>query len=68
MICSARPFPAHQAALGDHASFEGTDRHGGTNYGLMAAAVTLVVVPVIILYAFLQKYIIKGMVAGAVKG
>lgn len=40
----------------------------GTNYGLMAAAVTLVVVPVIILYAFLQKYIIKGMIAGAVKG
>ena len=31
----------------------------GTNYGLMAAAVTLVVVPVIIVYIFLQKYIIK---------
>ncbi len=40
----------------------------GTNYGLMAAAVTIVVVPVLILYTFLQKYIIKGMVAGAVKG
>ena len=40
----------------------------GTNYGLMAAAVTIVVIPVLILYAFLQKYIIKGMVAGAVKG
>ncbi len=40
----------------------------GTNYGLMAAAVTIVVVPVLILYAFLQKYIIKGMVAGALKG
>ncbi len=40
----------------------------GTNYGLMAAAVTLVVVPVIIVYCFLQKYIIKGMTAGAVKG
>ncbi len=40
----------------------------GTNYGLMAAAVTIVVVPVLILYAFLQKYIIKGMIAGAVKG
>lgn len=40
----------------------------GTNYGLMAAAVTIVIVPVLILYAFLQKYIIKGMVAGAVKG
>lgn len=40
----------------------------GTNYGLMAASVTLVVVPVIIVYVFLQKYIIKGMTAGAVKG
>lgn len=40
----------------------------GTNYGLMAAAVTLVVVPVVIVYIFLQKYIIKGMTAGAVKG
>lgn len=40
----------------------------GTNYGLMAAAVTLVVVPVLIVYIFLQKYIIKGMTAGAIKG
>ena len=40
----------------------------GTNYGLMASAVTLVVVPLVIVYIFLQKYIIKGMTAGAVKG
>lgn len=40
----------------------------GTDYGLMAAAVSLVVVPVIIVYIFLQKYIIKGMTAGAIKG
>lgn len=40
----------------------------GTNYGLMAAAVTLVVVPVLIVYIFLQKHIIKGMTAGAIKG
>lgn len=40
----------------------------GTNYGLMASAATLVIVPVIIVYCFLQKYIIKGMTAGAVKG
>lgn len=40
----------------------------GTNYGLMAATVSLVVIPVIIVYIFLQKYIIKGMTAGAVKG
>jgi len=40
----------------------------GTNYGLMAAAVALVVIPVIIVYVILQKHIIKGMTAGAVKG
>lgn len=40
----------------------------GTNYGLMAAAVTLVVVPVIIVYIVMQKYIVKGLTAGAIKG
>jgi raffinose/stachyose/melibiose transport system permease protein len=40
----------------------------GTNYGLMAAAVTLVVIPVVIVYIMLQKHIIKGMTAGAIKG
>ena len=40
----------------------------GTNYGLMASAVTLVIIPVIIVYICLQKYIIKGMTAGALKG
>ncbi len=40
----------------------------GTNYGLMAAAVTLVVIPVLIVYIALQKHIIKGMTAGALKG
>lgn len=40
----------------------------GVNYGLMAASVVLVVLPVMILYGFLQKNIIRGMTAGAVKG
>ena len=40
----------------------------GVNYGLMAAAVVLVVVPVLIAYVCLQKHIIKGLTAGAVKG
>lgn len=40
----------------------------GTDYGLMAAAVTLIVVPVMIVYVILQKNIIKGLTAGAVKG
>lgn len=40
----------------------------GTDYGLMAASVTLIVVPVMIVYMFLQKNIIKGLTAGAIKG
>lgn len=40
----------------------------GTDYGLMAAAVTIIIVPVIIVYMMLQKNIIKGLTAGAIKG
>lgn len=40
----------------------------GTNYGLMASAVTLVIIPVMIIYLCLQKYIVKGLTAGALKG
>ena len=40
----------------------------GVNYGLMAASVVLVVIPVLIVYILLQKHIIKGLTAGAVKG
>ena len=41
---------------------------GGTHYGWMAAAVVVVVVPVLIVYVLLQKNIVKGLTAGAVKG
>jgi raffinose/stachyose/melibiose transport system permease protein len=40
----------------------------GVNYGLMAASVVLVVVPVLVVYVLLQKNIIKGLTVGAVKG
>lgn len=40
----------------------------GVDYGLMAASVVLVVVPVLIVYVLLQKNIIKGLTVGAVKG
>lgn len=40
----------------------------GVNYGLMAASVVLVVVPVLIVYILLQKNIIKGLTVGAIKG
>jgi len=40
----------------------------GVNYGLMAASVVLVVIPVLVVYVALQKNIIKGLTAGAIKG
>lgn len=40
----------------------------GVNYGLMASSVVLVVIPVLVVYVLLQKHIIKGLTAGAVKG
>jgi multiple sugar transport system permease protein len=39
-----------------------------TNWGLVFAASLIAVAPVLILFIALQKYYIKGMVAGAVKG
>lgn len=40
----------------------------GTDYGLMAASVAIILVPVFVVYLLLQKNIIKGLTAGAVKG
>lgn len=42
--------------------------YGSVDMGAMMAMLVLSVVPVIIFYLSLQKYIVKGVVAGAVKG
>jgi len=40
----------------------------GTDFGLMAASIAIIILPVMIVYIFLQKNIIKGLTAGALKG
>ncbi len=40
----------------------------GTDYGLMAAVIAIIVVPVLIFYILAQRNIIEGMTSGAVKG
>ncbi|RXZ81691.1 carbohydrate ABC transporter permease [Paenibacillaceae bacterium] len=40
----------------------------GTDFGLMATAVSLTVIPVLIIYLFISKFIEKGLTEGAVKG
>lgn len=39
-----------------------------TQYALLAAAATIVAAPLVVLYAVLQRYFIRGMLSGAVKG
>jgi ABC-type maltose transport system permease subunit len=40
----------------------------GSEWPTLAAAVLMLAVPMIILFLFLQRYIISGLTAGAVKG
>ena len=42
--------------------------YGSRDMGALMAMLVLAIIPIIIFYAFSQKYIIKGVVAGAVKG
>ena len=49
-----------------HIAMQGA--YGATDYGGLMAMLVLAIIPIIIFYASCQKYIIKGVVAGAVKG
>ncbi len=42
--------------------------YGRVEIGPMMACIMMVVIPIVIMYIFCQKYIIDGVVAGAVKG
>ena len=45
-----------------------TGGYGNKDMGALMAMLVLAIVPIIVFYLFCQKYIIKGVVAGAVKG
>ncbi|MEG0036318.1 MAG: carbohydrate ABC transporter permease, partial [Oscillospiraceae bacterium] len=42
--------------------------YGSIDWGAMMAMLVLAIIPIIIFYVSCQKYIIKGVAAGAVKG
>lgn len=50
------------------AAFTGLVTPHGTFWGQLCAAASVVTLPIIILAAFLQKYLIRGLSMGAVKG
>jgi multiple sugar transport system permease protein len=40
---------------------------GGTDWGLLQAGITISIVPCVLVYVFLQKYYVAGLLSGAVK-
>lgn len=40
----------------------------GTDWGPMSAAICIVIIPLILIFSFLQKYFVQGLSNGAVKG
>jgi raffinose/stachyose/melibiose transport system permease protein len=42
--------------------------YGSIDMGAMMAMLVLAIIPIVVFYLFSQKYIIEGVVAGAVKG
>ena len=44
------------------------DLQAVTSAGLRASGVVVMIVPMLLIYPFLQKYFVKGMMLGAVKG
>lgn len=44
------------------------DAEGNTEWGIVMAATLIVIIPVIFVFLFAQRYIVEGIAAGAVKG
>lgn len=47
---------------------EASDTYGAINYGVLVAGAVIAMVPCIIIYVALQRYYVRGLVSGAVKG
>jgi raffinose/stachyose/melibiose transport system permease protein len=45
-----------------------SDQYGNKNWGAIFACISISVLPTLVLYVFLNKFVIQGMTAGALKG
>jgi multiple sugar transport system permease protein len=45
-----------------------TGTYGSVNYGLLLAGAVIAMVPCIVVYVALQRYYVRGLVSGALKG
>ncbi|TYB39071.1 sugar ABC transporter permease [Micromonospora sp. AP08] len=53
-------------AVGMYGLLQGNERN--TNFGIFAAATLLTAIPTVLVFQLLQRYIVSGLTAGAVKG
>jgi multiple sugar transport system permease protein len=47
---------------------EPSDARGQINYGVLVAGAVIAMIPCVIIYVALQRYYVRGLVSGAVKG
>ncbi len=47
---------------------ESSDTYGQINYGVLIAGAVIAMIPCIVIYVALQRYYVRGLVSGAVKG
>jgi multiple sugar transport system permease protein len=47
---------------------ESSDTYGQINYGVLVAGAVIAMIPCIIIYVALQRYYVRGLISGAVKG
>jgi multiple sugar transport system permease protein len=45
-----------------------TGTYGAVNYGLLLAGAAIAMVPCIVVYVALQRYYVRGLISGALKG
>ena len=45
-----------------------TSQYSNTNYGGILAEGVIITIPIVLLFVFLQRFLIEGMTAGAIKG
>ncbi|MEU5722973.1 sugar ABC transporter permease [Micromonospora sp. NPDC047738] len=53
-------------AVGMYGMLQGNERN--VNFGIFAAATLLTAIPTVLVFQYLQRYIVSGLTAGAVKG
>ncbi len=62
------PPPSSRPSLPVALSNVETGTYGAINYGLLLAGAVIAMIPCIVVYVALQRYYVRGLISGALKG